>query len=115
MDKIIYMDNAAATFVEKRVFDAMVPYLSTDCYNPSSIYDGAQNVHKDIDIAREVIAKTINANLEVYCNYWFLNINISILISSILLIKVSISLIFPSLTSCFKLIFEEKSISHLSI
>ena len=62
MDKIIYMDNAAATFVDKRVFDAMVPYLSTDCYNPSSIYDGAQNVHKDIDIAREVIAKTINAN-----------------------------------------------------
>ena len=62
MDKIIYMDNAATTFVDKRVFDAMVPYLSTDCYNPSSIYDGAQNVHKDIDIAREVIAKTINAN-----------------------------------------------------
>ena len=62
MDKIIYMDNAATTFVDKRVLDAMVPYLSTDCYNPSSIYDGAQNVHKDIDIAREVIAKTINAN-----------------------------------------------------
>lgn len=62
MGKIIYMDNAATTFVDKRVFDAMVPYLSTDCYNPSSIYDGAQKVHKDIDIAREVIAKTINAN-----------------------------------------------------
>lgn len=62
MGKIIYMDNAATTFVDKRVFDAMVPYLSTDCYNPSSIYDGALNVHKDIDIAREVIAKTINAN-----------------------------------------------------
>ena len=62
MDKIIYMDNAATTFVDKRVFDAMVPYLSTDCYNPSSIYDGAQKVHKDIYIAREVIAKTINAN-----------------------------------------------------
>ena len=39
------------------------------------------------DIGEAVVAaKTINAKLEVYCNYWFLNINISILISLILLI-----------------------------
>ena len=39
------------------------------------------------DIGEAVVAaKTINAKLEVFCNYWFLNINISILISTILLI-----------------------------
>ena len=62
MGKTIYMDNAATTFVDKRVLDAMLPYLSDRCFNPSSIYDGAQDVHADLDKAREFIAKTLNAN-----------------------------------------------------
>ena len=62
MSKTIYMDNAATTFVDKRVLDAMIPYLSDRCFNPSSIYDGAQDVHADLDKAREFIAKTINAS-----------------------------------------------------
>ena len=67
MSKLIYMDNAATTFVDKRVFEAMTPYLTTRCFNPSSIYDGAQDVHADIDSARETIAKTINAKAnEIY-------------------------------------------------
>ena len=61
MSKLIYMDNAATTFVDKRVFDAMTPYLTDRCFNPSSIYDGAQDVHADIDNARDTIAKTIGA------------------------------------------------------
>ncbi len=62
MSKLIYMDNAATTFVDKRVFDAMTPYLTDRCFNPSSIYDGAQDVHADLDKARETIAKTIGAS-----------------------------------------------------
>ena len=62
MSKLIYMDNAATTFVDKRVFEAMTPYLTERCFNPSSIYDGAQDVHADLDKARETIAKTIGAN-----------------------------------------------------
>ena len=62
MSKLIYMDNAATTFVDKRVFEAMTPYLTDRCFNPSSIYDGAQDVHADLDKARETIAKTIGAN-----------------------------------------------------
>ena len=62
MGKTIYMDNAATTFVDKRVLDAMLPYLTDRCFNPSSIYDGAQDVHADLDKAREFIAKTLNAN-----------------------------------------------------
>ena len=62
MSKVIYMDNAATTFVDKRVLDAMTPYLTDKCFNPSSIYDGAQDVHADLDNAREIIAKTLNAN-----------------------------------------------------
>ncbi|MBP3201966.1 MAG: cysteine desulfurase NifS [Lachnospiraceae bacterium] len=61
MSKLIYMDNAATTFVDKRVFDAMTPYLTDRCFNPSSIYDGAQDVHADLDNARDTIAKTIGA------------------------------------------------------
>ena len=62
MGKIIYMDNAATTFVDKRVLDAMLPYLTEQCYNPSSVYDGAQEVHDKIIMARQQIAKTLNAN-----------------------------------------------------
>ena len=62
MNKLIYMDNAATTFVDKRVFEAMTPYLTDRCFNPSSIYDGAQDVHTDLDKARETIAKTIGAS-----------------------------------------------------
>ena len=67
MGKLIYMDNAATTFVDKRVLDAMIPYLSDKCFNPSSIYDGAQDVHEALDNARETIAKSINASpREIY-------------------------------------------------
>ena len=67
MSKLIYMDNAATTFVDKRVLDAMIPYLSDKCFNPSSIYDGAQDVHEALDNAREALAKTLNANpKEIY-------------------------------------------------
>ena len=67
MSKLIYMDNAATTFVDKRVLDAMIPYLSDKCFNPSSIYDGAQDVHEALDNARGVLAKSLNANpREIY-------------------------------------------------
>ena len=61
MDKVIYMDNAATTFVDKNVLKDILPYLENKCYNPSSIYDGAQDVRASIDEARSIIAKTINA------------------------------------------------------
>ena len=67
MDKLIYMDNAATTFVDKKVFEAMAPYLTDKCFNPSSIYDGAQDVHADLDKARELIATTLGASArEIY-------------------------------------------------
>ena len=67
MSKLIYMDNAATTFVDKRVFDAMTPYLTDMCFNPSSIYDGAQDVHAALDNARKLIADTIGASTrEIY-------------------------------------------------
>ena len=67
MSKLIYMDNAATTFVDKRVFDAMTPYLTDMCFNPSSIYDGAQDVHAALDSARKTIADTIGASArEIY-------------------------------------------------
>lgn len=62
MNKLIYMDNAATTFVDKRVFEAMTPYFTNKCFNPSSVYDGAQDVREAIETSRAIIAKTLNAD-----------------------------------------------------
>lgn len=59
--KKLYLDNAATTFVKKEVFDSMVPYLTSDCFNASSIYDGGQEANATLQAARESIAKSINA------------------------------------------------------
>lgn len=59
---MIYMDNAATTYVKKEVLEAMLPYYGEKYGNPSSIYEfGAEN-KKAVDNARSIIAKTINAD-----------------------------------------------------
>ena len=61
MNKVIYMDNAATTFLDQNVLKSIMPYMENKCYNPSSLYDGAQDVRQNLDEARSIIAKTINA------------------------------------------------------
>lgn len=58
---MIYLDNAATTPVTKPVLDAMMPYLTEQYGNPSSLYSFGRTTHKAIEIARELIAKAINA------------------------------------------------------
>ena len=62
--KLIYMDNAATTPVKPEVLDAMLPYFTEKCGNPSSIYSISSENKKAITDAREVIAKTINTTPE---------------------------------------------------
>lgn len=59
--KIVYLDHAAATPVDKTVLAAMEPYLITDFYNPSAVYDSARKVRSDIDRARQGVAGLIGA------------------------------------------------------
>lgn len=44
MKRAIYLDYAAATPLDERVFDAMRPYLVDQFYNPSAAYDPARQV-----------------------------------------------------------------------
>ena len=60
--KTIYLDYAATTPVKKEVVDVMLPYLTENFGNPSSVYQFAQVNKKAIDEARECIAKHLGAN-----------------------------------------------------
>lgn len=65
--KTIYVDNAATTKVDSEVLKAMLPYLSEEYGNPSSIYSLGRNTKKAIEEAREKVAKVLNAKTnEIY-------------------------------------------------
>ncbi|HVP57923.1 MAG TPA: aminotransferase class V-fold PLP-dependent enzyme, partial [bacterium] len=58
---MIYLDHNATTPVDPRVFEAMKPYLTEACGNPSSIYRAGQDVRKAVEDAREKVGKLLNA------------------------------------------------------
>ncbi|MGI5832943.1 MAG: aminotransferase class V-fold PLP-dependent enzyme [Thermoguttaceae bacterium] len=55
-NEIIYIDNNATTAIAPEVFDAMKPYLQTEYYNPSSLYESAETVQKALRRARATVA-----------------------------------------------------------
>lgn len=57
----IYLDYAAATPLDERVLAAMLPYFSEYFYNPSSPYEPARQVRRDVDRARAKIAAILGA------------------------------------------------------
>ena len=61
---MIYLDNAATTMVTEEVFEKMKPYFISKYANPSSVYSFAADVKKDIDMARQSVAKLINADTD---------------------------------------------------
>jgi len=61
MKKIIYIDNAATTKLSKKVLNEMMPYLTKNYGNPSSIYSLAQESASAIKKAREKTAKVLGA------------------------------------------------------
>lgn len=67
MNKIIYCDHAATTYVKKEVLEEMLPYFSQNYGNPSSIYSIGRISKKAIEDSREKVAKVINAEpFEIY-------------------------------------------------
>lgn len=97
----IYLDNAATTKVKREVVEAMMPYLTEQYYNPSSLYSHATKIKEDIEGARKIVGNFIKANSdEIYftssgsesncwaiggfCHYWnVLNIKPVIITSTI--------------------------------
>lgn len=61
---MIYLDNAATTPIDKSVLEAMMPYLTENFGNPSSLYSIGKEPRKAIEIAREQVANAINAQPE---------------------------------------------------
>ena len=61
---MIYLDSNATTQVHPDVLEAMLPYLTDQCYNPSSGYRAGKSVKKAIDKARAQVAKLIGAEPE---------------------------------------------------
>ncbi len=63
----IYFDNAATTKPRKEVIDKMLPFITENYGNPSSIYKIARENKTAVDEARDNLAKAINAKAnEIY-------------------------------------------------
>jgi len=61
VSKRIYMDHAATTYVNKEVLNEMLPFFTEHFGNPSSVHQFGRDVKKNIDLARDRVAKAIGA------------------------------------------------------
>ncbi|MCG3205912.1 MAG: Cysteine desulfurase IscS [Elusimicrobia bacterium] len=59
---MIYLDHNATTAIRSEAFEAMLPYLSENFGNASSLHQLGQRARKGIEEAREKIAKFIGAD-----------------------------------------------------
>ena len=58
----VYADNAATTRVSRTALDAMMPFLTEQYGNPSSLYGLGRNAAEAIDRARKTVADCLHAN-----------------------------------------------------
>ena len=67
MTNKIYMDNAATTPLKREVLDAMMPYLTEEYGNASSIYATGRDARRALDEARQTVADALGAKAnEIY-------------------------------------------------
>jgi cysteine desulfurase len=59
--KRVYLDNAATTAIDPAVLEAMMPYLTTNFGNPSSIHGHGREVRAAIERSRKKVADLLNA------------------------------------------------------
>ena len=63
----IYADNAATTKLSKKALEAMLPFLTENYGNPSSLYTSGQLARESVEKARETVARCIGASpREIY-------------------------------------------------
>lgn len=63
---MIYLDYAATTPVDSRVYDAMMPYFSESFGNPSSVYRYGQCAEAAVESARETVASVLHCRADIY-------------------------------------------------
>lgn len=67
MDRFIYADNAATTKLSKSVLDKMMPYLTEEYGNASSLYNLGGRAKQAVEDARKAVADAIGASpREIY-------------------------------------------------
>lgn len=65
--KTIYFDNSATTRINRDVLEEMIPYLTTEYGNASSLYSIGRHAKKAIETARKQVANLIKCNAsEIY-------------------------------------------------
>jgi len=64
MVRKVYMDNAATTPLSNDVLQEMTPYFSEAFGNASSVHSFGREARKAIDLARDRVAKALNAKSE---------------------------------------------------
>ena len=57
---MIYLDNAATTQMDKRVLDAMMPYLTTQYGNAGTLYKFGRSAGEAMKQARAQVASFVN-------------------------------------------------------
>ena len=57
--KTVYVDNNATTAIAPEVLGVMQPYLTSDYFNPSSMYDAARSSAEAIESARRTVASCL--------------------------------------------------------
>ena len=61
LKKLVYVDNAATSRVRSEVFESMIPFLSDNFGNASSIYSIGRDAKRAVEKARKKMAECINA------------------------------------------------------
>lgn len=61
-DRIIYVDNNATSRIDDEVLETMMPYLTSEYGNPSSMHDFGGGVGKALKKAREQVASALGAS-----------------------------------------------------
>lgn len=56
----VYLDNAATTKLDPEVLKAMMPFMTEDFGNPSSIHGFGRKTRSAIEVARKTVAKYLN-------------------------------------------------------
>jgi cysteine desulfurase len=56
----VYLDNAATTRLDEEVLKAMLPYMTEDFGNPSSIHGYGRKTRSAIETARKTVSKILN-------------------------------------------------------
>lgn len=60
--RYVYADNAATTPVSKKVVEAILPYMTENFGNPSSLYTIGQKANQGVKKARQQVAAALGAN-----------------------------------------------------